>query len=64
METIYDLAGPSTKIYLSYNGRMETMFDELLAQVKNRFATVRNIQPFSRNRNPKVFIIELSGKIQ
>jgi hypothetical protein len=63
IQTIYDLSGAETKIYLSYKGRLDSMMNELASQLEGRFTTLKSVQPFSRNRNPTIRIIEISGKI-
>jgi len=62
-KTFYELAGPNTKVYLSYKGRLDEPHQLFEAEFKKLFAKVCRVRPnTSRNRNPDVWIFEGEGK--
>lgn len=64
VQTLYDLAGDNTKMFLSYKHRKDDLMQDFFAQLGERFQHVKRIQPCTRNRNPGVFILEISRRIK
>ena len=61
-QTLHDLCGPTTKIYISSKSRLDKPHEIFDAEMARLFDKVEKTVPCSRMRNPNVFIIQAEGK--
>ncbi|CAJ1930707.1 unnamed protein product [Cylindrotheca closterium] len=61
-KTIHDLSHERTKIYLACEDRLAGSIEEFEDHMRSLFDHVGRSKPNSANKNPKVWILEISGK--
>jgi len=62
-QTLHDLSGPNTKIYISSKARLDKPHQEFDAEIDRLFESVKRVkEPKSRLKSPNVFLIVAEGK--
>lgn len=62
--TFHALSSSKTTVLLSYKGRLSGPHEEFEAELRSLFMFVERIRPISRNRNPDVFIIKATERVE